>query len=254
MPPILKFLISMALIAALIVASPFIAEATLRAYDRAFDPYTHPGVITADGQAAKFGLNRRLFRENRFSFVSPEIRLELTGLAEGEAIHAPTPVRGTVTIYQLPSATNAVPGSEAPDGAEKLAGWAFRLEPIKTRPSSDANPHLIVAATAVDGQYDEAPPEAPPPTYDVLCALAPLSEADKAGAAAFPETIFKVGTPLEFDIDIKTDLPASNRIVFAYSRPTRSILRETALEPLYDRIASALGLEKKTRANQAVKK
>lgn len=241
MSPIFKFLLSMATIALCVVVSPFVLEATVRAYDKAFDPYTRPGVITEDGQAAKFGLNRRLFRENRFSYISPEVRLELIGLAEDEAIHAPTPIRGTVAIYELSSPTNALPGSEPPSGAKSLAKWTFRLDPLQTRPSADANPHLIVAATAVDAAYDETPAETSAATYDVTCALAPLTDADKEACESFPGRIFAQGTPLEFDIDIRTDIPVSNRLVFAYSRPTRSLLRGTVLEPLYDKIASTFG-------------
>ena len=238
MPPIVKFLLSMAALAVFVVASPFLGEAGVRAYDKAFDPYTRPGVLSAEGQSAKFGANRRLFRENRFSFVSPEIQMELTGLSEDGVIHAPTPIRGNVSVYLLPSPTNAVPGKDPPAESERLAYWAFRLEPLRTRPSSEAHPQLVVAPTALDVQEDGPRVEEPPATYDVLCALAPLSAADRATAAAFPGRIFEAGTPLEFDVEILTDLPASNHLVFAYSRPTRSLLRGTSLEPVYDRIAA----------------
>ena len=206
-----------------------------------------PGVLSADGGSAKFGLNKRLFRENRFSFISPEVRLELEGLAEDEAIHAPTPIRGSVAVYLLPSPTNALPGVEPPPGAETLASWAFRLEPLRTRPSSELNPHLIVAATAVDSQYDEAPAETGPATYNVTCAMVPLTDADRATFDTLPGRIFEAGTPIEFDIDIRTDLPVSNKIVFAYSRPTRSILRGTVLEPVFDRFAAAFAGEKSAK-------
>lgn len=240
MPPILKFLLSLAALAALAAVSPFVAEAAVRFYDKAFDPYTMPAAITADGQPVKFGPNRRLFRENRFQFVSPEVRMELTGLSEDEAIHAPTPVRGALSVYLLPSPTNALPGREPPAVAEKLASCDFRLEPIRTRPSSDAHPHLIVAATAVDSLDEEQPADAGPATYDVLCALVPSGEAGRKSWESFAGRIFPVGTPLEFDIDVPMDIPCSNRLVFAYSRPTRSLLRGTRLEPVYESLAAAL--------------
>lgn len=242
MPPILKFVVSMVFIALILAASPFLGEAAIRAYDKAFDPYTRPGVLTVDGQDAKYGPNRRLFRENRFSFISPEVMLELTGLAEDAAIHAPTPIRGRVEVYVLPSPTNVVPGKAASKGGERIAHWAFRLEPTRTRPSSEAHPQLVVAPTALDVQEEGDRAEAPPATYDVLCSLVPLSRTDASTAAPMKDRIFDPGTPLEFDIEITTDLPASNRLVFAYSRPTRSLLRDTSLEPLYDRIAAALGV------------
>lgn len=240
MPPVLKFLFSMAALAAVAAVSPFAGEAAMRFYDKAFDPYTAPGAISVDGQPVKFGPNRRLFRENRFPFVMPEVRMELTGLTEDEAIHAPTPVRGALSAYLLPSPTNAVPGREPPPEAVKLASCDFRLEPIRTRPSSDAHPHLIVAATAVDALDETPPAEEGPATYDVLCALVPSAEADKQAWKALADRIFEAGTPLEFDVEVPMDIPCSNRLVFAYSRPTRSLLRGTRLEPVYDRILGAL--------------
>ncbi len=239
MPPVLKFLLSMAAIAAVVVVSPFVGEAAVRFYDKAFDPYTVPSAITVDGQPVKFGPNRRLFRENRFPFIMPEVRMELTGLTEDEAIHTPTPIRGAISAYLLPSPTNALPGRDPPAAAEKLAGGDFRLEPIRTRPSSEAHPHLIVASTAVDS-LDEAPPaDDGPATYDVLCALSPVHPADREAWEALADRIFDAGTPLEFDIDVPMDIPCSNRLVFAYSRPTRSLLRGTRLEPVYESIRAA---------------
>ena len=173
MPPVVKFFLSLVAIALFLAASPFLLEAGVRAYDHAFDPYVRPDALSADGRAAVSGQNRRLFRENRFSVRSPRPRLELLGLTEDQAVHAATPVRGRVAVYDLGSVTNAVPGAGPPEGTPRLLAFPFRLETVRTRPSADARPSLVVAATSLDTEEERRLADSGPDTFDVLCDIVP---------------------------------------------------------------------------------
>ena len=72
---------------------------------------------------------------------------------------------------------------------------------------------------------------------------APIPE-DLPAAEAFSETFLAAGDSAEIDVDFRAPVPVSNLLEVVYSKRSRSLLRDTALQPLSDRL---IGPEKGAR-------
>lgn len=209
MSPLLRFFIGLAVLAALLAASPFAIERALSAYDRNYDPYVRPRAVMADGSTLLRGNNRRLFREVRFDATGISLRMDAFALSRLDAERFPTSVTGTVHFLSLESPADAKPGPGPVESATPIAEYQFALSARETRQNGG---------------------EPGAPLFDVSCDIVPTTDAGRAAVAEMSQQIMPGGTAWEFDFDIPTDTPPSNRVVFAYSKAPRSILRNTFLE------------------------
>ena len=82
---------------------------------------------------------------------------------------------------------------------------------------------------ALEGSLFESPDD----TFEVLCRLDPAGPADAEGAEILQEGILPAGSAYEIDVSFDIPPPASNRLEVVYSKAPRSLLRGTALFPVY---------------------
>ncbi len=209
MSPILRFFVGFLCVVALLCAAPFAIERGLREYDRNYDPYVRPGAIVADGAPLRDGMNRRLFHEVRFDSTGISLRMEAFALSRLDAERFPSSVTGVVHVLSLPGPSDANPGPTAPEVAIERFAWPFALKLRESRQNG-----------GVPGA----------PLFDVSCDIVPVGAEATEEASAAAASIFPVGTAWEFDFDVLSETPPSNRVVFAYSKTPRSILRGTFLE------------------------
>lgn len=209
MSPLIRFLVGLAVFAGILAASPFAIERALRAYDSNYDPYVRPGSVSADGSALVKGINRRLFREVRFDATGVSLRMDAFALSRYDAERFPNSVTGTVRFLRLQSPADAKPGPAPVESATVMAEWPFGLKQRENRQNGG---------------------EPGAPLFDVECDIVPLTAKGESDAAAVSSLIMQTGTAWEFDFDMATETPPSNRVVFCYSKAPRSILRGTFLE------------------------
>jgi hypothetical protein len=237
MPPAVKFFTGLALAVLLLLASPFLAEAGLRAWDRRHDPWTLPGAVTMEAGPVRQGLNRRLLHEVRFPTTGIGLRLRAFGLPRESAEKFARPVRGTVRLLRLGGPDDAKPGPRPPAGAPELGSFAFRLETVSLRATSPS-------ASRPGAAFGDPASPTPPETFEAVCELVAASPEDLPAAEAFSETFLAAGDSAEIDVDFRAPVPVSNLLEVVYSKRSRSLLRDTALQPLSDRL---IGPEKGAR-------
>ena len=117
-------------------------------------------------------------------------------------------------LFRLDGPESAQPGPEPPPDAVKVAEFRFRSEVV------DAPPAISADGTELR------------PTKDALFSLVPANKSEEPAADAFAAMRLPAEATFEIDLefDARPDLPASNRIEIAYSKPMRSLLRGTFLE------------------------
>jgi hypothetical protein len=228
MSPAVKFFTGLTLAVLLLLASPFLAEAGLRAWDLRHDPWMQPGAVVMEAGPARQGLNRRLFHEVRFATTGIGVRLRASGLPRESAEKFARPVRGTVRLLRLGGPDDAKPGPRPTEGAPELGSFAFRLEPVSLR----ATPSAASGANAFGRGIAPTPPE----TFEAVCALVAASPEELPAAEAFSDVFLAAGDSAELDIDFRAPIPVSNALEVVYAKRRRSLLRGTALQPLSDRI------------------
>lgn len=228
MSPAVKFFTGLAFAVLLLLASPFLAEAGLRAWDRRHDPWMQPGAVVMEAGPARQGLNRRLFHEVRFPATGIGLRLRAFGLPRESAEKFARPVRGTVRLLRLGGPDDAKPGPRPPEGASELGSFAFRLEPVSLRAT-------IPAASGAGSFGDPASPT-PPETFEAVCALVAASPEELPAAEAFAKAFLAAGDCAEIDVSFRAPVPVSNALEVVYAKRSRSLLRGTALQPLSDRL------------------
>jgi len=228
MSPAVKFFLGLALAVLLLLASPFLVEAGLRAYDRRRDPYTGPAAVVMEAGAARQGLNRRLFHEVRFPTTGLGLRLRASGLPRESADSFSRPVRGKVRLLRLGGPDDATPGPRPPASATELGAFEFRLEPVSMR--------AVVPEARPDAGLGGAPAPTPRETFEVLCDLVPATPEERPAADDFAALRFPAETACEIDVEFHAPVPVSNRLEVVYSKSIRSLLRGTALQPLSDRL------------------
>ena len=229
MSPAVKFFTGLALAVLLLLASPFLAEAGLRAWDRRHDPWMLPGAVAMEAGPARQGLNRRLFHEVRFATTGIGLRLRAFGLPRESAEKFARPVRGTVRLLRLGGPEDAKAGPRPPEGAPVLGSFAFRLEPVSLRATS---PSAASAGAGFGGRASPTPPE----TSAAVCALVAATPEDLPDAEAFAKAFLDAGDCAEIDVDFRAPVPVSNALEVVYAKRSRSLLRGTALQPLSDRL------------------
>ena len=225
MPPALKFFLGLALSVLLLLAAPFLLERGLRAWDARHDPYTLHGAVVMDAGPARQGLNRRVLNEERFGVTDLGLRLRAFGLPRESAESFARPVRGRVRVLRLGGPSDAAPGPRPPDAPE-MGAFAFRLDPISL--------HAVVPDEPGPEAFAARPAPTPAESFEVLCELAPATPEDRVAADALRALILPAGAACEIDVDLHAPIPISNALEVVYSKPLRSLLRGTALQPLHE--------------------
>lgn len=239
MSPAVKFFLGLALAVLLLLASPFLLEAGIRRYDRKRDPYTRPAAVVMEAGAARQGLNRRLFHEVRFPTTGLGLRLRASGLPRESAESFSRPIRGKVRLLRLGGPDDAAPGPRPPASATELGAFEFRLEPLSMK--------AVIPEARADAGLGGAPAPTPRESFEVLCDLVPATPEESLAADDLAALRFPAGAACEIDVEFRAPVPVSNRLEVVYSKSIRSLLRDTALQPLSDRL---VGPEREPRPSR----
>ena len=220
--PIVKFLLSLLLLIAFMVASPFAVNALLGVWEEQHNPYVQPHAIHASSGEAREGLNRRLFQEIRFPSTGMRVQLEVMDIANEQITQIASSISGTLHLYSLPDKADAAPGPRPSEKAQPVLSYPFQLTPVETR--SYFTEKVVSHAdrqAATTALQDLEPVE----RYNVVYALVPAEgvAGTTAEGLALGDLHFDVSAPFEFDIEIEGKLPDGTQLGFAYSRAKRTL-------------------------------
>ena len=205
----MKFFVRAFLLLALLLASPFLLEAGLSAYERS-EPETKPGALEVDGSFLSEGLNRRFFFEPHYRSVGLAVRFAQDA-EQRAAGAAPLPeTRGRLRLFSLSTILPPEPGPRPPESASEELAFNFVLRPPEARRLAQAD-------------ADKAP---------LVWTPEPETDADREAIEKLARFSFPPDRTFEFDIDLRSPPAPGLRAVFSYSKGTRSILRGSFLEPL----------------------
>ena len=203
----MNFFLRAFLLLAFLVASPFLLEAALSAYERS-EPETAPGALSADGSFLVEGLNRRFFFEPHYRSVGMAVRFEQDAASRAGAV--PAEMKGRLRLLSLSTILPPEPGPRPPESAMEELAFNFVLRPPEARRLAQAD-------------ADKAP---------LVWAPEPETDADREAIGKLARFSFPPDRTFEFDVDLRSPPAPGLRAVFTYSKGTRSILRGSFLEPV----------------------
>ena len=205
----MKFFLRAFFLLAFLIASPFLLEAGLAAYERS-EPETRPGALEVDGSLLSAGLNRRFFFEPRFRSVGMAIRFEQDAASRAGAATPPTEMKGRLRLLSLSTILPPEPGPRPPESASEELAFSFVLRPPEARRLAQAD-------------ADKAP---------LVWSPEPETDEDREAIGRLARFSFPPDRTFEFDIDLRSPPVPGLRAVFSYSKGIRSILRGSFLEPV----------------------
>ena len=196
-----------------IVALVFAAEALLYWYDMSRSTLTTPNAVVAEGGLAKEGLNRRIFREDRFRPCNISLRLTVKQILDSEARVLPQTVAGRMTVKKKGSSV-------------EYCALDFRLEECKPEATDGAK----------EGRFRRIRPQARPyaaagkADYDYM--LMPVTDLDRIAFSKISKSDFEQGEELTIDIVMSGPVPRTAAFEFVYSRAAKSIFHGTPMKDL----------------------